>query len=126
MPYTKPKDRIKAMETGPEAPGDLTYLIYCLVVDWVYNQGGGMSYTRAAHAVGVLETAKLEFCRKHLNPYEDIKEGENGDVDVNEASYVAHQLRRKCTKAAVTTKKMGPIKPKGRRTSKRFTFRDSS
>ena len=94
MPYIKANDRIKALDNGAEVPGDLAYLIYCLVLDWARKPDGNLSYTKASHAIGVLETVKHEFARKHLDPYEDIKLEENGDVDAAEAKYVAGQLRR--------------------------------
>lgn len=38
------------------------------------------SYTDLNQVVGVLECVKLEFARKKLNPYENRKCEENGDV----------------------------------------------
>ena len=95
MPYIKTEDRVKAMDTGAEVPGDLAYLIYCLVVDWAHKPDGKFSYTKASHAIGVLETVKHEFTRRHLDPYEDLKAQENSDVDLAECQYVAGQLKRK-------------------------------
>lgn len=40
----------------------------------------GQKFVDIALVVGVLETAKLEFVRRVLNPYEDAKREENGDV----------------------------------------------
>ena len=123
MPYTKIEDRKKAIESGAEAPGDLTYLVYCLVVDWVHNKGGGMSYTRASQAVGVLETAKSEFIRKFLDPYEDQKARENGGVGPKEAKFVATHLRSVLTPEVATTKTVGSSKSKGKNAIKRSSSR---
>lgn len=94
MPYIEQKDR-ERLQNGekPEAPGDLAYLIYCLTVAWVYEQTGSISYTRASAAIGVLDTAKDEFRRQHLDPYEDGKIRQNGNVGIEEAFTVARRIR---------------------------------
>ena len=97
MPYIPEADRQRVLDSGAEVPGDLAYLIYCLMVDWVYKQNGKMSYSRASHAIGIIETVKGEFSRQILNPYEDEKSDFNGNVLPDEAKYVAKQLRRKIT-----------------------------
>jgi hypothetical protein len=38
------------------------------------------SYHELATIIGVLETMKLEFQRRIVNPYEDLKLKENGEV----------------------------------------------
>lgn len=94
MPYTTRMDREATVQEGPgDAPGDLTYLLYCLVVAWAHGKGGKQfSYTRASAAVGVLETCKHEFMRRFLDPYEDRKATANGDVSIDEARQVCERL----------------------------------
>ena len=94
MPYIKEEDRKRVIEHGPsEVPGDLAYTLYCLVVDWVYGQGGKLSYTKASAAIGVLDTVKDEFRRRHLDFYEDQKIVENGDVSIAECQNIAEKMR---------------------------------
>jgi hypothetical protein len=73
----------------PEEPGELAYLLYAFVVDWVLRPEGKMSYSRASQAIGVLDTVKDEFRRRYLDPYEDTKIAENGDVSARECFEVA-------------------------------------
>ena len=95
MPYIKQEDRerLYLRDGRAEAPGDLAYLVYCLVVDWVYGQGGKLSYTKASAAIGVLDTVKDEFRRRHLDFYEDQKIVENGDVSIAECQNIAEKMR---------------------------------
>lgn len=61
---------------GPDAvPGLVNYIITRLLLARF-----GQTYRAYAMAVGVLETCKLEFYRRHVVPYEDKKIIENGDV----------------------------------------------
>jgi hypothetical protein len=113
MPYIKPADRIRTMDQGCENAGDLAYIIYALVVDWAYRTDGKFSYTKGSAAVGVLETIKHEFTRKHLDPYEDGKLRENSDVDLAECQYVARQVRRKFAPGTDTPQTLGPKQSSG-------------
>jgi len=63
----------------PATVGELNYVVTRLVLEFIRNQGG-MSYTTANAAIGVLECAKLELYRRLAAPYEDRKIAENGDV----------------------------------------------
>jgi hypothetical protein len=58
-------------------PGELNYFISGIV--WTLFRGAP-SYTHANELVGVLECVKQEFIRRQLNPYEDTKVVENGDL----------------------------------------------
>jgi hypothetical protein len=58
--------------------GDINYIITRLLVHWIRKRG--LSYAVLADAVGVMETAKLELYRRVVDPYEDRKIEENGDV----------------------------------------------
>ena len=84
MPYIPQEARRIADGQGPRAgdkPGVLTYLIWKQIKDWMANaRGDEYSYTTMSEVVGCLETAKLEFCRRYLWPYEDRKIDESGDV----------------------------------------------
>lgn len=83
MPYIK-KDRREDMRWGlthlPVAvsEGDLNYIFTQAVLG--YLKAHGESYATFNAVVGALESAKLEFYRRVVAPYEDTKIAENGDV----------------------------------------------
>ena len=58
-----------------EIAGDLNYIITNLLLSTLR-----MRYHNLALWTGILETAKLEFYRRAVAPYEDGKIAENGDV----------------------------------------------
>lgn len=58
--------------------GVLNYLITILCKGYI--QSNGCSYETLNAVVGALECAKLEFSRRFVNPYEDEKIKENGDI----------------------------------------------
>lgn len=72
----------KLTETFPNGEqtldvGHLNYVISSIV--WkLFKQSP--SYRRANDLLGVLEAVKLEFVRRQVNPYEDRKIAENGDL----------------------------------------------
>lgn len=86
MPYIKPEDRanfsfplvtaINQTEIG--TPGNLNYLITMLCKKFLSE--GKANYERHNAVIGVLESAKLEWYRRRVSPYEDEKIAENGDV----------------------------------------------
>ena len=88
MPYITPVSResfvpaLNLLKTRIEyngiTPGDLNYLITKIV--HMYVEDKGLSYTFLNDVVGVLESAKAEFQRRVVAPYEDKKIEENGDV----------------------------------------------
>ncbi len=59
-------------------PGELNFAITQLLKKYVKDHG--KNYTTYNDIVGVLECAKMEFVRRLVNPYEDQKIQENGDV----------------------------------------------
>ena len=63
-------------DKGKRNNGIVTYVIFKILVD-VYTNG---RYETLSNALKVLESAKLEFYRKYLGPYEDKKEKKNGPV----------------------------------------------
>jgi hypothetical protein len=80
MPYIKhlrtellPKSTIPAGTAG-----ELNYQITKLCKAYRENDGNG--YQTFNDIIGALEAAKLEFYRRMVVPYEDIKITENGDV----------------------------------------------
>jgi len=91
MPYIKKDDRVKFNSTIEDIidaltdhgfdttvkPGELNYVISSIV--WrIFRKNP--SYTLGNNLVGVLECVKQEFIRRQLNPYEDQKIKENGDI----------------------------------------------
>lgn len=58
-----------------DVPGLVNYIVTRLLLARFQH-----SYRAFAVGVGVLETCKLEFYRRHAAPYEDKKIKENGDV----------------------------------------------
>ena len=88
MPYTKKEDREKyepalgelreLIQHQNTSKGDLTYIVYSLGLE--YSQGKE-SYTNISSAISSLIDAAEELRRRHLNPYEDKKRKENGDVE---------------------------------------------
>jgi len=91
MPYIKQKDREKfEPELGDlrecmgriiryedMLKGDMTYLAYALGLEFFK---GRKSYTSVSTAISCLNDAAEELRRRYLNPYEDKKIEENGDV----------------------------------------------
>jgi len=86
MPYIKIENRKKfkavlfpflvSAELNRLSAGDLNYL-FTAIID---RQLKDANYARMNEIVGALECCKQEFIRRKLNPYEDKKIAENGDV----------------------------------------------
>lgn len=80
MPYIKQEDRDMIDEGArPDTPGELNYLLTLCLLDYVEDKGE--SYQTYNDIIGALEACKLEFYRRRVAPYEDLKIAENGDVD---------------------------------------------
>lgn len=80
MPYVDMNIRRELdEERSPETPGELCYVIYQNVVDY-YNQFPEAGFSVFVDILGALEVAGDEFKRTYINPYEDKKKDENGDV----------------------------------------------
>lgn len=87
MPYIKMEDRgkyeelleklIDIMKSLPveRIDGELNY-----VITRILKESYPLRYFNLNRAMGVLECAKLEFYRRVVAPYEDIKIKESGDV----------------------------------------------
>lgn len=87
MPYIPDEDRkkyepqlseLRQRVNGGIPKGDLTYLVYSLGLEFFK---GRESYTNISTAISCLQDAAEELRRRHLNPYEDQKMKENGDVE---------------------------------------------
>ncbi len=59
-------------------PGQLNYAINILLFQ--YLAGEPTTYQRLNEIIGALECAKLEFTRRLVVPYEDLKRDQNGDI----------------------------------------------
>ena len=77
MPYIPPQDRSSARRL-PLTAGELNYAITALLLG--YCETHAISYTLLNECVGALESAKLEFYRRKVVPYEELKRQQNGDV----------------------------------------------
>ena len=87
MPYIKKEDRVKyeqvldeliallKKQTVERIDGELNY-----VITRILKESYPLRYFNLNRAMGVLECAKLEFYRRVVAPYEDIKIRESGDV----------------------------------------------
>lgn len=84
MPYIKDKDKqemsnaIEDIKAFIISKGDLNYAI-CELVGRVILEGK-ISYTKISEWIDAVHDAEEELRRRLLNPYEDIKMFENGDV----------------------------------------------
>lgn len=79
MPYISSKQK-EALEAGASitGPGELNYLLSKTLKR--YWKNSPQNYQAINDIVGAVEGAKLEFVRRIVNPYEDKKIQENGDV----------------------------------------------
>jgi hypothetical protein len=84
MPYIKPERRhlfdehLQACTLEIESEGELNYCIYKLSTLLIGRIGE--SYDKLSMCSSAMEHAKLEWYRKRLAPYEDLKIAENGDI----------------------------------------------
>lgn len=88
MPYLK-KERRELIDNFLEellvfisqndlVAGDLNYLYTKISKQYIERQG--LNYQNLNNVVGALDGAKVEFQRRVVNKYEDLKIEENGDV----------------------------------------------
>ncbi len=90
MPYIPPERRQElrpliskvageiqaAVESGIGKRGGEVNFVICTLVDMLYDR----NYTELSAAIGDVECAKHEIQRRLLDPYENEKITENGDV----------------------------------------------
>jgi len=85
MPYIEDKDKhemsdhIESLQMFIESKGDLNYAI-CELVGRLILDSDKISYTQMSEWIDAVHDAEAELRRRLLNPYEDIKIFENGDV----------------------------------------------
>lgn len=84
MPYILKSERENFQEAELlglkcENPGQLNYVITKIIHGYLCKRGE-IKYQFLNDIVGALESAKAEFQRRVVNPYEDSKISENGDL----------------------------------------------
>jgi len=79
MPYISDIEQTQLLQgdDGPATPGELNFLITKLCLEYL---GDNARYSDYNSVVGALECCKLEFYRRAVAPYEDVKIKENGDI----------------------------------------------
>jgi len=89
MPYIRQSDRyhivVKEKPNYPKinidevkSAGDIQYAIAYMLKN--YMERKGLNYQNCNDVMGALAGAQMEFYRKVVAPYEDLKIEENGDV----------------------------------------------
>lgn len=85
MPYILKERRSEILNSGKidiskiENAGELNFSFYKIINEYFEKEGKG-NYQAINDIIGALEGAKLEFTRRIVSPYEDLKIKENGDV----------------------------------------------
>lgn len=81
MPYIAQRDRANIDRwlglLRPKTVGELNYVITRILLAFLPKNP---SYSDFNGIMGVLESAKIEFYRRAVAPYEDNKREDNGDV----------------------------------------------
>jgi len=83
MPYIRKEFRGAVAKVTPLNPGELNYAFTMLLISYaerMISTDHPMSYQLLNDIAGALELAKAEYIRRVVNPYEDKKIAENGDV----------------------------------------------
>jgi len=80
MPYIPQADRDRLDYPGndPHTPGELAYVLTKTII--AYKAEHGSTYEGLSSILGVIESVKLEFVRKAINPYENFKIERNGGL----------------------------------------------
>lgn len=78
MPYIAEYRRGELQVDSPKDAGELNYLLTMVCLKYLENNG--KCYQTMNDIIGALEGCKLEFYRRTVAPYEDIKANTNGDV----------------------------------------------
>jgi len=86
MPYISPEQQYSLcskLEFPPiRTPGALNFIIVRLIC-WYLILKEEVTYSDYNEIVGVLECVKQELFRRRINPYEERKLKQNGDVFIN-------------------------------------------
>ena len=86
MPYIPDdqRDELDDVKRLPRTPGELGYLIAAEISSYLsgkrLDKGSALRFSDYNEVLGVLESAKLEYYRRVIAPYEDGKLKVNGDV----------------------------------------------
>ena len=86
MPYIKQNMRplidshLDELRVVIHSPGELNYATTRLVLNYLASDNSPQGYYVINEVIGALECAKLEFYRRLVIPYEDMKINQNGDV----------------------------------------------
>ncbi len=84
MPYIESQNRhkfekaINEIATFISSKGDLNYAISEIVGQLILK--GEVGYTNISNWIDAVDGAERELTRRLLNPYEEIKKSQNGDV----------------------------------------------
>ena len=85
MPYIKSERRAALygdsnsdFNNNQESAGELNYMLTEEILDYLKYKG--LSYQTINDIIGALDSCKEEFRRRIVNPYEDQKIKNNGDV----------------------------------------------
>ena len=78
MPYIS-KDNRPYAEQAPLNVGELTYAITRVCLGYLDDEEH-LNFEAIGQVIAALEASKLEFYRRVVAPYEDVKKVENGDV----------------------------------------------
>jgi hypothetical protein len=82
MPYIKNREvfdeHIEKLADVIQSKGELNYVICELVGQLILNYG--LSYTEISENIDAVHDAECELRHRILNPYEDIKIEQNGDL----------------------------------------------
>jgi len=78
MPYIDKQKRKNVIVYGALNAGELNYEITMVITQYMLKKG--LKYQVINDIIGALEGAKLEFYRRAVTPYEDMKKDLNGDV----------------------------------------------
>ncbi len=95
MPYIPQEDRpqydalvdelaekLRLLGSNDAMVGPLNYIVSRLTWQLCGHGGGECRYARLNAVVGALDCIKSELKRRIVNPYEDIKIDEAGDVEI--------------------------------------------
>lgn len=83
MPYIHQSRRAllrQSADVEPNSAGELNYQITMLLLSYWRIEGVPQNYQTINDIIGAVESAKAEFQRRVVAPYEDRKIKENGDV----------------------------------------------
>lgn len=78
MPYIRQEDRTKCRNGGPENVGELTYELQQTIKDYLLYKG--LRYQYIAEIKGALDETRRDFEKRVVDPYEQKKLEDNGDV----------------------------------------------